>query len=101
MPEGKPTPSELRSQAPVVGAASSGSVAPATDLAELGTRVTATEASLTALAPVLDAIDEPAVNLADVTGGAATTDTDDEARAAIDAIKAVLVTAGLMEPEEE
>lgn len=80
-----PTPSELRDQAPVVGDD------PADD----------NERALTALAPVVALIAAPAENLADVTGGAATTDTDVEARAGVDALKAVLVSAGLMAPEEE
>lgn len=80
-----PTPSEIRGQTPVVGDD------PADDR----------EQALTALAPVLALIDTPAENLADVTGGAATTDTDVEARAGVDALKTVLVNAGLMAPEEE
>lgn len=88
-----PTPAELRSQAPVVGSVDDG-LASQQDL-------DFAEEAVAALAPVLALLDEPATNLADVTGGAATTDTDVEARAGVDALKAVLVDAGLMAPEEE
>lgn len=83
MPSGKPTPSEIRDQAPVVGS------------------YDIEDEEDAALAPVLALIANPAENVADTTGGAATTDTDVEARAAVDALKAVLVDAGLMAPEEE
>lgn len=93
----KPTPSELRGQAPVVGDAD----APSATDEELEQALAGADAAVTALAPVLALIGTPADNLADTTGGAATTDTDVEARAAVDAIKTVLVDAGLMAPEEE
>ena len=89
----KPTPAEIRNQAPHVGAAGDSP-------SSVEERVDELEATAVALAPLTTLIVTPATNIAAVTGGASATDEDVEARAAIDGILAVLVDAGLMEAEE-